>query len=380
MEHQRTWQNRREGGRSVSDETRTSYYGLPVIKKPHWKWEIYTYFFIGGISSASYVIASVAELFGDHESRPITRVGRYLSLATIIPSPILLILDLGRPERFHHMLRILKLRSPMSVGTWGLTCFGAFSTLSALTQAAQDGLFDHFGPIKRLLLAIPSRTINFVGGAFGLFVGGYTGVLLAATAVPIWARNHLLLGPLFLASAVSTACAAINLILSLLRDTSHHTIKRLERLEAVAMGMELALILTARSRSGPVISRPIRQGRLGHIFRWGVLGTGMIAPLALQARSVLTNSAPSRFVTVLSALMTLVGGFLLRYVMIMAGHVSADDPEATFEFTRRSRTERRALETTSPGMDTKEYTPPTDGQPPVVEERTRAVGNRSGAH
>src|SRR5687768_12665967 len=138
-DYQRNWEPRR-GGRSVSDTLRGSYYGVPPVHKAHWKWLVIVYFFLGGISSASYVIASIAELVGGAEARRVTRVGRYLSLAALIPSPILLILDLGRPERFLYMLRIVKLRSPMSVGTWGLTIFGGFCTLSALIQAAQDGL------------------------------------------------------------------------------------------------------------------------------------------------------------------------------------------------------------------------------------------------
>src|SRR5262245_8928437 len=103
--YQRRWETRR-GGRSVADESRASYYGLPVLHAPHWNWLIIVYFFLGGISSAAYVIASIAELFGGREGVAIKRAGRYLSLAALIPSPILLILDLGRPERFHHMLRV----------------------------------------------------------------------------------------------------------------------------------------------------------------------------------------------------------------------------------------------------------------------------------
>src|SRR5688500_12997212 len=66
------------GGRSVSDETRTSYYGLPVIKKPHWRWLIVVYFFLGGISGASYVVATIAQIWGGKEARSIVRAGRYL--------------------------------------------------------------------------------------------------------------------------------------------------------------------------------------------------------------------------------------------------------------------------------------------------------------
>lgn len=336
MQYERRWETRR-GGRSVSDESRTSYYNVPVIHKPHWKWLIIFYFFLGGLSSASYVIAAVAELFGGRDGRRITRVGRYLSLAALIPSPILLILDLGRPERFYMMLRVLKLRSPMSVGTWGLTIFGIFATVTALIQAAQDGLFGWFKLLNRVLLALPCTTINIVGGVFGFFVGGYTGVLLAVTAVPLWAKNHLLLGPLFLSSAMSSAAAAITLILSFVRGTSHNTMLRLERLDTITLLAELGLIMSARANAGPVIARPIREGPLSPIFRWGVLGSGIVAPLVLQLSSMLRRRPLSRGATILSSLLTLTGGFLLRYVMVMAGRASADDPQATFEYAKKQQ-------------------------------------------
>jgi formate-dependent nitrite reductase membrane component NrfD len=331
--YERKWETRR-GGRSVSDASRTSYYGLPVIHAPHWGWLIIAYFFLGGISSASYVIASIAELFGGAEGRTIKRVGRYLSLAALIPCPILLTLDLGRPERFHHMLRVVKLRSPMSLGTWGLTIFGMFSAVTALRQAADDGLLSWCGLAKRLLLALPCRTINVLGGIFGFFVGGYTGVLLGITAVPLWAKNALLLGPMFLSSALSTGSAAIALVLSLMPGRSEPAIERVERLEAVARLAELGLLLTARANAGTAISQPLSAGRLGQLFRWGVLGGGIGAPLALQVVRRLLRGRPALASSVLGSLLTLTGGLCLRYVMVMAGRASAADPAATFEFAR----------------------------------------------
>ncbi|HEX9373774.1 MAG TPA: NrfD/PsrC family molybdoenzyme membrane anchor subunit [Roseiflexaceae bacterium] len=330
--YQRKWETRR-GGRSVSDGTRTSYYGSPVIHAPHWKWLIIVYFFLGGISSASYVIACVAELFGGRAGDRIKRTGRYLALATLIPCPWLLIADLGRPERFHHMLRVVKLRSPMSVGTWGLTIYGFFCTLSVLLQAVQDGLLNWVPQARRLAEPLPCTIINAIGGVFGFFVGGYTGVLLGITAVPIWAKNMLLLGPLFLSSAMSNGAAAISLVLALFRGTSHTTLRRLERLDLVALLAELGLLLAARANAGPAIGRPLRQDRLGQIFRWGVLGAGIVAPLALQARNAFGK--PSRPLAALASLLTLAGGLCLRYVMVMAGRASAADPQASFQFARK---------------------------------------------
>lgn len=337
MEYQRRWENRRAGsrrGRSVSDESRKSYYGVPVIHRPHWKWMIVFYFFLGGISGAAYVISTVAHLFGGAEGRRIARAGRYVSLAALIPSPILLILDLGRPERFHHMLRIYKFRSPMSVGTWGLLGFSVFSVLSAAIQAARDGLLGRRNPVARLLLALPERLIAVGGTGPAFFLSGYTGVLLAVTAVPVWTKNALLMGPLFMASALSSATAAIALILSLARGTSHAALRRLERLDVIALLAEVALLAIAHRRLGPTLGRPLNEGRLSRIYRFGVLGTGIGTPLALASRGTLFHRPPSRWLTALGSLLTLAGGFMFRYVMVMAGRASADDPEATFEFTK----------------------------------------------
>ncbi len=332
-EYRRTWENKRAAARSVSDESRDSYYGVPTIRKPHWKWMIIIYFFLGGISGASYVVAAIANWLGGAGSTKIVRAGRYLSFATIIPGTLLLIADLKRPARFFYMLRILKLRSPMSVGSWGLTGFGLFTGIAAAIQLAQDGLLRWLGPINTLLLRLPARLIGLVGSAFGFFVAGYTGVLLAATAVPLWAKNALLLGPLFISSALSNATAAITLMLSLTKGVSAKTLKRLEQLDLVAMIAELGLILAIKANTGKIIGKPLREGTTGAIHRWGVLGLGITAPLLIQIKGKLTGKT-SRLEAALSSIMILAGGFLMRYVMVMGGRESADDPRATFEYAK----------------------------------------------
>jgi formate-dependent nitrite reductase membrane component NrfD len=151
--------------------------------------------------------------------------------------------------------------------------------------------------------------------------------------VPLWTKNHLLMGPLFLASSISNATAAIALILALARG-DHAALKRLERLDSLALLAELGLLLLFRARLGPVIGRPLDEGRLGWLHRAGVLGLGIAAPLALQAPTAFLRGHPSRPLTALASLLVLGGGFLFRYVIIMAGRASADDPQATFELTR----------------------------------------------
>src|SRR6266480_6798126 len=186
-----------------------SYYDFPVLKAPTWHWEITWCFFFGGLAAGNYVIASIASLFGARDDRAVARAGYYLSLVTLLPCPILLIKDLGRPERFLHMLRIFKVKSPMSMGTWGLVSFSLFSGITAVIQVARDGILGRWwGP--RLLAALPQKLLAIPGSALGVFLGGYTGVLLTATSIPLWSRSKVL-GAIFISSAVSTSSALISL-------------------------------------------------------------------------------------------------------------------------------------------------------------------------
>jgi formate-dependent nitrite reductase membrane component NrfD len=307
------------------------YYGVPVIHRPHWKWLIVGYFFAGGISGASYAVAAIADLVGPDEDRPLVRAGRYLSLAALLPCPPLLVLDLGRPERFHHMLRAFNPRSPMSLGTWGFTIFGPVAALAATAQAAEDGLLGR-GRLARLPSRIPPTAISAIGLPFGLFVAGYTGVLLAATAVPLWTKRALLLGPVFLSSAFSTATSALALLLALDRNTPTGALARLDRLERTALLAELALLAAWVARLGPT-ARPLTEGPTGAAFRHGTIAAGLTLPLLLGALKSILPSRAARPLTVAASLLTLTGGFLFRYAVVAGGQASADDPQATFDMT-----------------------------------------------
>jgi hypothetical protein len=163
----------------------------PMMKAPVWTWEVPLYFWFGGIAAGSSFVALACDLAGDE---PSARTARKVALAALGPSPVLLILDLGRPERFYNMLRIFKPRSPMSMGAWALTVFGNLAA----------------GAVGADLLG-RRRTAKALGAAnavVGGYLGSYTGVLLASTAVPLWARSRLFLGPIFVSTATATGAAA----------------------------------------------------------------------------------------------------------------------------------------------------------------------------
>jgi formate-dependent nitrite reductase membrane component NrfD len=312
------------------DITRTdqanTYYGLPLIKKAHWSWQIILYFFLGGIAGGSFLISTLADLLKVDNNPTLIRAGRYLSFACILASPILLILDLGRPERFYHMLRIFKLRSVMSLGSWGLTFFGVCCGFITAHQAACDGLLDWFPFLARRMKAAPVKAIEIIGNIAGLFVASYTGVLLSSTAVPIWARAKHILGPLFLTSGLSTALASLSFILSLGRN-NQRILEKVEQAEMATMSTELGLLAVLSAILGP-LRKPLLTGRPGTLFKGGTIGTGLVLPLLAHLGWKLTRRPTPRGLNIGLALLVLIGGMILRYVWIIAGRASADDPQA----------------------------------------------------
>ena len=160
-----------------------------------WTWEIPAYFFFGGMAGAAAPFALLSELRGDEA---LARRAWLVALAGVAASPPLLIADLGRPERFHHMLRVLKPTSPMSVGSWVL---GASSTAIALANARSL-----FGWFPRLGRAAGATAV------LGPALSTYTAVLVADTAIPAWHEARRELPFVFAAGAAMSAGSAIALV------------------------------------------------------------------------------------------------------------------------------------------------------------------------
>ncbi|MGC1210071.1 MAG: NrfD/PsrC family molybdoenzyme membrane anchor subunit, partial [Micromonospora sp.] len=203
--------NRRRGGRrkggggaeqlNVPPAEFTSYYGRPILKPPVWKWDIAAYLFTGGLAAGSSLLAAGGQL----TDRPaLRRAGRITSLAAVSASAYFLVNDLGKPSRFHHMLRVAKLTSPMSVGTWILSTFGPAAGVAAVAEAAP------WLP-ERGVLGLGRRLLPPVGHAAGLVAAAtapalatYTGVLLADTSVPSWHEAYPELPTIFAGSALAS--------------------------------------------------------------------------------------------------------------------------------------------------------------------------------
>jgi formate-dependent nitrite reductase membrane component NrfD len=301
-----------------------NYYGIPPIKHAHWTWQIPVYFWVGGIGAGVHLFSTVAQLLG-HEDRALIRASRYTVLLTMILSPILLIWDLGRPERFYNMLRIVKLRSPMSTQSWSLFLFGNFAGLIAARQAAEDGLLGR-GVVSRLAMnLIPARLLSVLALPFGLFVGFNTGNLISATSVPLWARNWMLMAPTFLTSGLSTALSLLSLLLHLGHTGNKETLRALRRAEKATLVLEGALFAASLARMSRW-SKPLFSKKVAPLFVGGGILAGIVAPMALLF------GRETRSKSLLASTLVLLGGLAFRFAMILGGRISADDPEAYFTF------------------------------------------------
>ena len=312
-----------------------TYYGRPMIKKSTWKWPIPVYMFLGGVAGGVAVIGAAAEILGGDKHKSTVRHARWLALALAAICPVLLIEDLGRPARFYRMLRIFKVASPLNVGTWILSVFGLLSGILGAKQAAEDGVvIPRESGLGRSLRAVPSGPFTALHGLVGVCLAGYTGVVLAATAIPLWAAAGILLGPLFLATGVASGAAALTLLGIFRGQTSHEARRQVEAVETAASVAQLGILVAREALVPARINKPLRRGVWGAIWQVGAVGGGVAGPLALRLAVRLSGRRTIEAITVVASTLSLAGALAERMALVEAGKLSADDPIAYQELTK----------------------------------------------
>ena len=269
-----------------------------MLKTPDWHLLIVWYFFLGGIAGGAYFTAAIADNFGSPRDRGVVRTGYILSLLMIGVCGMLLILDLGTPSRFLNMVMHFKFRDPMSIGAWMLGVFGLFAFASSALSLSAD---ESRAPLR--------RRISLVGIIFGFFLASYTGVLLSATALPFWSDARLM-GALFLASGASTGMAAVSLLLLLSGDSAGEGFKKVKRADRFAIMFEIAVLALFLILLGSAAA-PLTTGHYAPLFWGGLVVLGLLIPLVLDLLGGL------RVPALIPAILVLVGGFILRYVVVM---------------------------------------------------------------
>jgi formate-dependent nitrite reductase membrane component NrfD len=300
--------NRRMRGAPVSEVNG------PFIHAPVWSGEVAAYFWLGGMASGSAFVALACDAAGDHRS---AAIARKVALGVVTPAPVLLIADLGRPDRFLNMMRIFKPRSPMNTGAW---CLVAFSGSGALAVGA-----DLVGAPKA------ARTLGALTALLGSYLGSYTGVLLACTAVPVWSGSRTILGPAFVATATATGAAATRLVLVACGlPQSHPTRRALGTIETASMLTELAISELGERRLGDA-ARALKSGRPRLYFRTAKT----LVALGLSLRLLARRTGPREHE--LASFMYLAAGLLFRFAWVYAGEPSAKDDEIVAATARDRR-------------------------------------------
>jgi len=297
---------------------------MPVeLQIPQWEWWIVVYFFAGGIAGGAYLVSTVIELVGEPADRPVARMGYIIAFAMIPICVVCLILDLGEPWRFWHMVVYRKTflpapvwDSPMSVGAYALLIFSLFSTLSFLDALVETGRL-RWAPFRARYNSVPRMIYAVLGGLAAFFLASYTGVLLATTHLPAWA-NTPLLGALFLASGASTGVAAVVVGLVLADSDVGASWTKLKRLDNVAIIWELVLLIVMLVWLGAAAA-PLLSGLGGILLIGGTVLIGLVVPLLMQLRpSAEARNGRGRAILV-PALLILIGGFILRMVIVLGG-------------------------------------------------------------
>lgn len=290
---------------------------MALLQSPHWPVLIDVYFFLGGLAGGAFVIATVANLLDARRYRDVVRVGYYVALAALIPCPLILIVDLGVPSRFLNMLMRFNTDSPMSMGAWALLAFSLCAFLAAFFTFLED-----IGRARNLALA--KLIVGVLGGAAGFFLAAYPGVLLGATARPLWIESRAL-GALFLAVGASTGAAAMALILLALGRRAADQVAGIRAMIVVALVIQLVALIafvgsvqTSGSAAAMGALRLLTDGRFAPLFWIGAIVVGSLLPLALGLVDLKRRSLG---LTAVTSLLVLVGGFLVKYVIMAAGQV-----------------------------------------------------------
>ncbi|MEV8503598.1 NrfD/PsrC family molybdoenzyme membrane anchor subunit [Actinoplanes sp. NPDC051475] len=332
-----------------------SYYGRPIVKAPVWHHDIAAYLFTGGLAAGSALLAAG----GDATGRPaLRRAGRLTALGALTASSYFLVHDLGRPERFINMLRVAKPTSPMSMGTWILSAFGAAAGASAVAEAApllpRRGVL---GLARRVLP--PLGTAGQYGAAvFAPALATYTAVLLSDTATPSWHEAYPELPFVFAGSALASG-AGVGLLAAPADQAGPA-----RRMAVCGAALELYGAHRIETTKG-ILSEPYREGRAGRLLR-----TGRLLTVAGVVGAVLGRR--SRLVSAVSGLSLLTASLATRFGIFDGGVASAKDPKYTV-VPQRERLASRSPAGSPPPADTvapDEPTAKTSGAP-----RRGAVGH-----
>src|SRR3984957_20106774 len=192
------------------------YANIPITKVPSWEGMIAWDVLLNGMATGLFMAAAICELAAPAAFMRVAKVAYPVALVLLLVDLVLLVFDLGDPLRFHHMLRVFKPGSPMSVGTWCLTIFSLPLTVAAaLSLLAEFGFDFEWARILAVIVGLPP--------AFGS--AAYKGVLLSTNSQPGW-KDARWLGGYLTNSALLIGCAELLVLAALMGQTQAIAILR----------------------------------------------------------------------------------------------------------------------------------------------------------
>ena len=290
-----------------------SYYGRPVLKETVWGPDIPSYLFLGGLAGASSVLAAGADLTGRQE---LARAAKCGAAGAISLSMVALVHDLGRPGRFINMLRVLKVTSPMSVGTWILSGYTPVALAAAVSAVTRK-------------LPLAGRAATLAAAALGAPVASYTSVLLSDTAAPAWHDAHRELPFVFIGSA---ATAAGGLGMLAVRPEQGGQAARLAVLGAASETIAKRLMMRRLGAE----AEPYQRGRPRKL-----MDAADVLLAAGVAGTVLARG--SRVAAPVAGAAMLAASALTRFGIFEAGRASARDPRYTVGPQRERLQDRKSV-------------------------------------
>lgn len=304
----------------------TSYYGRPIVKASPWTADIPAYLFLGGLAGGSSLLAAGSDL---SRRTTLRRSSRITATAALTLSLGALVHDLGRPSRFHHMLRVAKATSPMSVGTWILTAYGPMAALAAAGEAGALLPTSLRQGVAGKLLPVASRLAGLGAAMLGPPLAAYTAVLISDTATPAWhdAREQL---PYVFVSSGASAAGGMGMVWAPLSEAGPA-----RRMAIGGAAVEL-LMSQGMERAMGLSSKELHSGRAGQYVKAAYLLTASGAALA----ALLGHR--SRIASTFSGAALLAGSACMRFGIFHAGQQSAEDPRYTVAPQRERLDEAQA--------------------------------------
>jgi len=306
---------RRAGGEQpmVPSAEFTSYYGKPVLNQPTWESpDIPGYLFLGGLAGGASLLAAGSGLTGRTTLGRSAKVGAFAAGSL---SLVALVHDLGRPARFLNMLRVFKVTSPMSVGSWLLAGYVPAAGVAAATALT--------GRLPRIGAAATAGS-----ALLGPAVAAYTAALISNTAVPAWHDGYPEMPFVFVGSG-AMAAGGLGLLAAPVAETAPA-----RNLALLGSAMEAAAFERMEHRIG-MVAEPYSEGRGGKYVK-----AGKVLSLAGAAAALL--SGRSRVAGALSGLALITASGLTRWGIYHAGMASAADPKYTVVPQRQRLDERAA--------------------------------------